>query len=176
MKIVITGPESVGKSTLTQALAKHFYAPCVIEIAREYIENLKRPYNFDDVCEIARLQIKEEFLFEKSNNKLMFLDTDLIITKVWLKRVFNKVPVWIDEHLKLKPASLHLLCYPDLPWVYDPVRENPDNRLDLFYQYQNEIKNLKIPYHIIYGLNDERFDNALAAVKRHILELNKIMR
>lgn len=172
MKIVITGPESVGKSTLTQDLAKYFNAPCLIELAREYVENLKRPYNFDDVCEIAGLQIKEELSFEKSNSKLVFLDTDLIITKVWLKRVFGKVPIWVDEHLKLKPASLHLLCYPDLPWVYDPVRENPDNRLDLFYQYQNEIENLQIPYHIISGLNEERFDNALAVVKRQMLKKN----
>jgi nicotinamide riboside kinase len=165
-KIILTGPESVGKSTLTMQLSKSYRAPFISEIARKYIENLNRPYELEDVLNIAKLQIKEEKHY--SNQKgLLFIDTDLIITKIWLKRVYNFVPDWIDKHLISQPASLHLLCYPDLPWVYDPVRENPESRLELFNEYKTEIEKLDIPYSIILGENEERFNNALKSVIKY---------
>ncbi len=52
--IVITGAESTGKSTLTEALAKHFNVPYIPEIAREYIEKLPHKYNYRDVEIIAK--------------------------------------------------------------------------------------------------------------------------
>jgi len=163
-KIVLTGPESVGKSTLTCQLAKYYKAPSVSEIARKYVEDLDRPYNLDDVFNIAKMQIEQEQEFEK-NSDLLFVDTDLIITKIWLKRVFDIVPDWIDDYLRNKPADFHLLCYPDLPWEYDPVRENPEIRIELFDEYKAEIEKLDIPYFIVTGENEERFAKALIAIQ-----------
>lgn len=164
IKIVITGPESTGKSTLTKQLSEYYNVDCVAELAREFVEKLDRKYTFDDVCDIAKLQINAELNNLNYDGKIVFYDTDLIITKIWFKRVFDKVPDWIDSHLQNHPAHLHLLCYPDLPWVYDPVRENPDNRLELFDEYESEIKQLGIQYQIITGVGEERLQNAIKSI------------
>ena len=62
-KIAVIGPESTGKSALTQALAQYYNSPYVDEYAREYVGNLGRPYNFEDVCNIAHVQISAENYF-----------------------------------------------------------------------------------------------------------------
>lgn len=63
-KIAVIGPESTGKSALTQALARHYTSPYVDEYARDYVTNLGRPYTFNDVCEIAKIQVKAEEYIE----------------------------------------------------------------------------------------------------------------
>jgi len=168
LKIVVSGPESVGKSTLTRQLAEYFNASYVDEIARDFIAKLDREYTKQDVLAIAKLQIKAEQYFKESDSRLLILDTDLIITKVWLRRVFNDIPDWIDKHLESEKADLHLLCYPDLPWEPDPLRENPNIREDLFDEYMDEISNLDIPYFVIKGQNGERLKAAIKLVDEFI--------
>ena len=60
IKVAITGAESTGKSTLSDALANHYRSISVPEFSRSYIENLKRPYTYNDVEFIARKQIEIE--------------------------------------------------------------------------------------------------------------------
>ena len=168
-KIVLTGPESVGKSTLTKQLADHFKMPFIDEIARTYIENLNRPYTKNDVLEIAKMQIEAEQNIIKQKPELVFIDTDLIITKIWLLHVYNDYPAWIDKELKLNPAFLHLLCYYDLPWQFDPVRENPEIRPYLFEKYQEEIEKLNLKSGIVKGVGETRFLNAVKIVQNATL-------
>lgn len=160
-KIVLTGPESTGKSTLAQQLANHFSVPCVAELARNFISNLGRHYTQSDVLEIARLQIEEEDRILNVGYKAVFFDTDLIITKIWLQHVYQYCPNWIDEALRKNPADIHLLCYYDLIWEPDALRENPDIRPLLFEKYENEIKSFNFNYSIIKGDGEERFKNAV---------------
>lgn len=163
-KIILTGPESVGKSTLTKKLAQHFKMPYIKEIARDYIENLNRPYKKVDVIEIAKLQIEAEKGIVKLKPELVFIDTDLIITKIWLLHLYNDYPIWIDKWLRDNSAYLHLLCYYDIEWEFDPVRENPETRQYFFEKYLNEIISYNIKYGIVKGINDERLNNALSIV------------
>ena len=57
-KVGIIGPESTGKSSLGQYLAKRYGATYVPEYARDYVASLHRPYSYDDVCHIACKQIE----------------------------------------------------------------------------------------------------------------------
>ena len=57
-KVGIIGPESTGKSSLGQYLAKRYGATYVPEYARDYVASLHRPYTYDDVCHIACKQIE----------------------------------------------------------------------------------------------------------------------
>lgn len=98
INIVITGPESTGKTELSQYLAKLFNGHYVPEYAREYIENLRRRYEYEDVLKIAKHQIQYQKEISERFSGFVFYDTWLIITKIWLKEVFDKYPVWIDEN------------------------------------------------------------------------------
>ncbi|MDR2009111.1 MAG: ATP-binding protein [Bacteroidales bacterium] len=167
-KIVLTGPESTGKSTLTKKLAEHFSVPYIAEIARDYVEELTRPYTKNDVIEIAKMQIDAEKKITEHFSEFIFLDTDLIITKIWLQHLYNDYPKWIDNWLKEEPAFLHLLCYYDLPWEFDPVRENSEMRPYFFNKYLEEIKKINTNYGIIKGQGEKRFENALKIVNNSL--------
>lgn len=160
--VVITGAESTGKSTLTESLAKHFNAPFCAEFAREYIENLDRNYNYQDVVQIAKKQIELIHKLKKSNSPVVFVDTWLIITKIWFEVVFEKIPSFIDNELKSTSIDLFLVCDTDLPWIPDNVRENGgENRLKLQKKYIDEIERYRFNYKIVSGENSTRFKNAI---------------
>jgi NadR type nicotinamide-nucleotide adenylyltransferase len=177
LKIAVTGPESVGKSTLSATLAEQFGGAFVPEFAREYIGSLNHKYTYSDVEKIARQQIEEynnaEHLI-KGKQPIVFFDTFLIITKVWFEVVFNKVPQWLPETIKQKPMDLYLLCYPDLPWEADNVRENGNNRMELFERYRQNLNNYGFNYHIISGKGSERVEMAIQKINATLYEQPKI--
>lgn len=147
-RIGIIGPESTGKSTLAEYLAHRYEGVLVPEYAREYMENLAPSYGYtyDDVVAIAKQQLS---VLSSINSDLVVFDTELIITKVWFLHKFGRCPDFVEQALRDYPMDVYLLCYPDLPWLPDPVRENPDIREYLFDWYEREIQALNIPYYII---------------------------
>lgn len=160
--IVITGAESTGKSTLTEKLANHFDVPFIPEIARGYVEKLNRKYTYSDVENIARMQTVEFRKLAETDAPYIFADTWLIVTKIWFEFVFNKTPDWIIEEIRNTKIDLFLVCDIDLPWVYDPVRENGgENRKILQNKYIENISNFGFDYKIVSGFDEERFNCAL---------------
>ena len=146
-KVGIIGPESTGKSTLARELAEQFKGTYVPEYAREYVERKgRKELTYDEVCEIAREQIKSI-----SKAGFYFFDTELIVTKVWFEYAFGKVPEWLTEAIKTYPMDLYLLTYPDIPWVPDPARYNGSQamREELFDRYEEEVKATGVPYYVI---------------------------
>lgn len=172
-RIVITGPESTGKTELAQALAERLNSLWVPEYARLYVENLGRPYDYNDVVQIAKYQVRQETNYASKITKgIIIFDTWLIITKVWLDLVFGKCPEWIPEHIRSSKIDLFLICDTDLPWIADPVRENGgEKRKELFQLYCKEIRTFGFKYEIISGFGDARTDNALIALSKHGLKL-----
>lgn len=167
-KIAILGPESTGKTDLAKQLADHFKAQWIPEYAREYVENINRPYTYEDVCQIALKQIEQEKFYDKfppTEEEYVFFDTDLIITKVWFSFCFDKIPAFLIERMKIRFFDLYLLCLPDLPWEPDPVREHGDNREFFFDWYKKEIEQTGKPYAVIGGIGNQRTQNAIAALK-----------
>ena len=57
-RILITGPESTGKTELAYYLSRHTGGRVVPEYARKYVQNLQRPYTYEDVLTIAERQSK----------------------------------------------------------------------------------------------------------------------
>ncbi len=160
--VVITGAESTGKSTLTKALAKHFGVPFIPEIARQFVEKNNNIYNYHDVETIAKLQVKQLAEFKNTEYPFIFVDTWLIITKIWFEVVFNKIPDWFEAEIQKNRVDLFLVCDTDLPWVPDPVRENGgEQRIVLQNKYIKTIVKYNNRYNIVSGTGDQRISSAL---------------
>ena len=83
--------------------------------------------------------------------------------------VFDASYDWIDDALRQSSIDLYLLCYPDIPWEPDPLRENGGPmRKRLYGMYKSTLVDYGIPYRIIRGNGDERINNAIFAVQEHI--------
>ena len=153
-KVGIIGPESTGKSTLAQYLASRYEGLFVAEHARVYLEERARErgsayaYTREDVLRIAQYQV-EQLRELSEQERVAFFDTELIITKVWLEHKYGECPAFVEEALHQYPMDVYLLCYPDLAWEPDPVRENPNIREYLFEWYEREVQALEVPYYII---------------------------
>ena len=166
-KIVVLGPESTGKTDLCRALSDHFTSPWIPEYAREYVAGLNRAYTYADVEVIAREQMHEQEEAKQlyADADYVFFDTDLVITKVWFLHGFNRCPEWLQPALESSEVDLYLVCKPDIPWEYDPVRENPDIREFLYDWYKRELEALHKPFVEISGLGIARLQNAVAAIQ-----------
>jgi NadR type nicotinamide-nucleotide adenylyltransferase len=169
-KILILGPESTGKSTLAKDLADHFGEPWVPEYSREYLENLIRNYDFDDLSTIAKGQLKAEDLAIQTAKKFLFCDTDLRVIHIWSAHRFGKTSPWILEEIENRVYDLILLTDIDLEWEPDPLREHPEPEMRLYFfkKYLELVKSSDIPFEIISGSREERLNKAISVLKTHI--------
>ncbi|HUQ66191.1 MAG TPA: ATP-binding protein [Flavitalea sp.] len=168
-RIVITGPESTGKSTLCKQLAAHYNTSWVPEYAREYLEKNGMNYSYNDLLTIARSQVvHEDETAAATKRGLMFIDTDMYVMKVWCEFAFGRCHQWILDRIAERTYTLYLLCNIDLPWVADGLREYPDieSRQKLFNIYKDNLINQHVPWKIISGNYEQRLKIAVDAVNR----------
>ncbi len=181
-RICITGPESSGKTTLATSLAAHYRSFRLEETARPFLEQLGRPYREEDLLTIAQtqrnLEIRAEtnpegFISAQPLPDLYFADTGLEVIKIWSEVRFGRAHPWIAETLRSYPADLYLLCSPDLPWSFDPLREHPSSaeRIALFRLYASELDQLGIPWRVVEGTGENRTFAAQRLIA-DFLELN----
>lgn len=161
------GPESTGKSTLAEKLAKHFAEPWVPEVAREYLEKLDRPYAYEDLLQIGKQQMQLEDELAMQAHNYLFCDTDFRVIQVWSQHRYGKVDPWVLEELARRTYDLILLCAPDLPWQADPLREHPEleMREEFFAQYLQLTKQSGFPFKIIAGDPVKRISAAVEAIR-----------
>jgi len=174
LKIIATGPESSGKTTLCKALSEQFIIPFSKEYAREFLTNLEREYNQNDLLAIAKGQLALEIKNHKlhaTKHKLSLHDTDLITIKIWSEYKFKSCADEIVNLLKAYPANLYILMSPDIPWEPDPLRENPSDRDQLLQIYEQELIELQIPYFLVSGDIASRLSRAIKIIN-NFLSLN----
>lgn len=165
-RVLILGPESTGKSTLAEDLANHFDAPWVPEFAREYLEKINRPYEFEDLLEMGKGQVAlEDQLAEKAKN-FLFCDTDLRVIHIWSEHRFGKTHSWVLDEIARRKYDLILLTDTDLPWTPDPLREYPEleMRQYFFKKYLQLAEESGFPFLIVSGDRTKRMKTAMEAI------------
>lgn len=163
-KVAVTGPESTGKSELSKQLAEYYQTVWVPEYAREYIDRLNRPYEQQDVEEIAKGQLRLEDQMAREASKVLFCDTELTVISIWMMHKYNAVPDWLVDQARKRKYDLYLLCDIDLPWQYDPQREHPDLRKYFFDRYYAELKSRNANLRVVSGQGESRLENAIRFV------------
>lgn len=174
LKIVVTGPESSGKTTLATALAAALHTRCVPEFARTYLTHLGRPYERNDLKNIYLGQVAWEVwyaqqLSHQTTLQPLVCDTDWTVIHVWEQYKFGssdpQSPTSRPPFSILHSPFLYLLCSPDIPWQPDPLREHPGEREVLFGMYEKLLHDIKARHVVVSGSPERRLQIALAAVE-----------
>ncbi|CAL1521123.1 ATP-binding protein [Chitinophaga sp. MM2321] len=167
-KVVVIGPESTGKSTLSEKLSTHFNTVWTPEYARAYIDRLPRPYEQHDLLEIATGQLQLEREQAAKANKLLICDTDLYVIKVWSEHKYGDCDARILDQIAQQRCDHYLLTYIDLPWEEDPQREYPDPEMRTYFYnvYRDIVMQSGVTWTDIRGGYEQRETLAIAAVQQ----------
>ena len=170
LKVVFYGPESTGKTTLAQKLAAHFNTEWVPEFSRDYLQEKwdreQKVCERDDILPIAEGQMALENQKAHSANKVLFCDTNLLETVVYSKAYFADFcePPLLKQALKAN-YDLYFLTYIDIPWVEDDLRDRPHQRELMFAKFKEPLDERGLPYHILRGSLEDRFEEAVRKVE-----------
>ena len=164
-RLVLTGSESTGKTTLARALAAHYHTSWVPEFARGYAEQRKGLLTAADVEPIAWGQLAAEDAAEGKGG-VVVLDTDLLSTIVYARHYYEVVPSWLETALGGSPPSFYLLCDIDLPWVADGVRDRGDEREKIHRLFRKALEKRDLPFELVTGTGPARLTAAVAAADR----------
>ena len=163
--IVVTGPESTGKSTLSQILAKEYNGLLVEEFARKYLSENSGQYKRSDLLKIAYGQFQSQLAaINNQDFNVVISDTCLLTIRIWDEWKYGLSEPFIEEWIGLQEVDLYLLCSPDLGWESDDLRESENDLDELFEIYLENIIKTGIPYSIVEGVGQERNQEAINIV------------
>ena len=167
MKIIFSGPECSGKSTLSTWLAKALNGYLCKEYAREYLSKKQSKYSFHEIEIIGRKQ-KENWV-QKKNQSILIMDTDFLVLKIWSNWKFKACSKFIEEEWKNQQFDFYFLCKPDIPWEYDKLRESKNERNKLYQEYILELNKKNISYTILEGSLENRKQKIKAVLDNKML-------
>lgn len=166
-RIALVGPESCGKSYLSEKLAAHFQTVFVEEYGRTYCERFGMDLNELDFAHIAGGQLYREDEMARQANRVLFCDTELIVTQVWSEIYFKGAcQPWILWANHLRRYDLFLLLAPDIAWENDGLRAYAHTREGQFERLRRELESRNLPHHIVKGDFENRTASAIGAVER----------
>ena len=167
--LVLSGPESSGKSWLSAELQQQFGGLLVGEYVRYFIEQNRRDTCLADIPAIARGQLAWEDSARAQQPALLILDTHLLSNMLWSQTLFGDCPAWIEEQLLARHYDLHLVLSPQMvEWTDDGQRCQPElSQRQAFFEATCEwLRNHRRALQIIEGDWSERRRQALLAVEQ----------
>lgn len=169
-RVVLTGSESVGKTTLAQQLAAHFGALVVPEFSRAFAAAHDGVVRLEDVPTIATEHgaAEDDALAAATarGDRVLVLDTDLISTVVYSTHYFGACPEVVRETANARRADYYLVLDIDVPWVADGVRDRGDRRDEVHALFVQALLALRLPFALIRGTWPERFRRATVEIDR----------
>lgn len=165
--VVLTGPESSGKSWLAAEIRAHFGGMLVGEYVRDFIDQQQRDTCYADIPHIAQGQLDHEDAARADAPQLLILDTHLLSNRLWSLALFGDCPAWLEPALLARRYDLHLLLDPaGVEWVDDGQRCQPQlaARQAFFADTQRWLDRHQQAYQVIRGDWQQRRELAFAAV------------
>lgn len=177
IKVVIFGPESTGKTTLSRQLAAHYNTVYTPEFLREFAQ--KKWDTEQKVCEpkdiipIAQGQIALENQQVHKATHLLICDTDLLETKVYAEAYFKGFDnLELNEAIIKNEYNIYLLTYIDIPWEADDLRDKPEQREEMFRNFELALIEHKKPYVLLKGSKTVRLEKAIFIIDQLIKKTN----
>ena len=172
IRIVVTGPESTGKSTLAAVLGDRLRAPVVPEAARRYAEaqletDPAHTLLATDVAPIARLAMSLEEQAMAARPAVAVFDTDLVSTVVYARHYYGSAPAWVEAEARQRRGDLYLLCATDLPWTADGIRDRPSAREELLRAFGDAMCEFGCTAEWVEGTGVARLESAVRALGQH---------
>ena len=163
-RVVLTGSESTGKTTLAADLARHYNVLWVPEYVRTYATWKLAPLDAGDVSPIARGQIAVQDAALTRASGLLLLDTDLLSTAVYAAHYYGECPDWVTQAVLARRADLYILCDIDVPWTCDPQRDRANDRAAIQGLFREALRSRGFPVADVHGGWRERFLTARTAI------------
>ena len=175
IKVVLFGPESTGKTTLSQQLARHYNSIWVPEYARKYLQkkwnNERKTCEPKDLLPIAIGQMKHENKLAKKTDSVLICDTDLLETKVYSEAYYLGTCDPILEKYAIKNTyDLYFLTYIDTPWEADDLRDKPGEREAMFKAFKDALDKYSRPYVLLKGDKKTRLKTAINHIDKLLKE------
>lgn len=179
VKVVLFGPESTGKTTLSKQLSRYYDTVWAPEFAREYLQNKwnneRKTCEQEDLIPIAIGQMKLENKLAKKADKVLICDTDLLETKVYSEEYYGGfVDPKLDEAAIKNKYDIYFLTYIDTPWEEDDLRDRPEQRLEMFTAFENTLKKYNRPYILLKGDKETRLKKATEIIDKLISEKDNL--
>ena len=169
IRVVVTGSECTGKTTLAKALANHYNTVFVAEYARQFVQDLGRAPEVSDVEAIARGQIASEDALANAASKILIQDTDLLSTVIYSRHYYDDCPDWIEDAVVERAGDLYLLCDIDVPWVPDGDQRDRGGRREEMHQlFRQALLDRDLEFVDIRGSLDHRMNLAARAIARKL--------
>lgn len=166
VKVVLFGPESTGKTTLSEQLARHYDTVWVPEYAREYLQdkwdNERKTCEPHDLLPIAEGQMKLENYLARKASRVLICDTDLMETKVYSEAYYlGYCDPLLEKYAIENTYDLYFLTYIDIPWEKDDLRDKPDERERMFLYFRNTLEKYHRNFVILKGDRKTRLATAV---------------
>ena len=169
IRVVVTGSECSGKTTLARALAAHYEAVWVPEFARQFVIDKGVAPEYEDVEAIAKGQIDLEDERVDDASRLLIKDTDLLSTLLYSRHYYGDCPQWIEGALEKRAADLYLLADIDIPWVPDgEQRDRGERREEMHELFRCALDDRRLTFAEIHGSRGERLKGAVSLIDRLI--------
>lgn len=171
IKIVLFGPESTGKTTISEQLARYYNTVWVPEYAREYLQNKwnneRKTCEPHDLLPIAKGQIRLENSLAKKASEVLICDTDLLETKVYSEAYYLGYCDPVLEKFAIENTyDLYLLTSIDVPWVGDDLRDKPNEREHMFNYFKGTLEKYNRNFITLIGDKKTRLNTAVEHIDK----------
>lgn len=170
-RVVLVGPESVGKSTLAKNLQRYLVKePFLPEYGRTY-ETFRDPgpYKDKEFYTIVETQAAHRTALLPFSGPIFIEDTDELVTSVWVEMLLNKKIQKIENQINL--PHLYLLMDPSVPFTNEEIRYfNGQKRIDFYNKLERKLEFYDASFQVLTGTWEDRETEARKIIKSLLSE------